>query len=77
MSKVEMKATTMKNYKRSICSSCTHVPYCSITTYMGNISSCSEYRHYLDDNRESEYMVSEEMMGETVTMIPNKEGILS
>ncbi|KAA2219010.1 hypothetical protein [Maribacter flavus] len=67
----------MGNYKRSICSTCRHAPYCSLTTDMGNISSCSDYWHYFDDDSEPEYMVSEEMMGETVPRIPNKEPILS
>lgn len=39
----------MKSYKRSICSTCRHATYCSLTSDMSNISSCSEYVHRLDE----------------------------
>lgn len=42
----------MKNYSRSICSTCSHALYCSLTTDMSNINSCSEYAHYLDENKD-------------------------
>lgn len=39
----------MKNYKRSVCSTCSYVSFCSLTTDKSNISSCSEYLHRLDE----------------------------
>ncbi|MBD0852211.1 hypothetical protein [Maribacter arenosus] len=50
----------MKNYKRSICSTCRHAPHCSLTTDMSSISSCSEYVHHLDKDNEPMVMVSVE-----------------
>ena len=55
----------MKNYKRSICSTCRHAPYCSLTTDMSNISSCSEYVHHLDKDNEPLLVVSLEMSNDT------------
>lgn len=40
----------MKKYLRSICSTCSHLANCSLTTYKDNISSCSEYVHHLDND---------------------------
>lgn len=54
----------MKNYLRSICSTCKHAPYCSLTTDMSAISSCSEYAHHLDKDIGPMIMVSVEMASE-------------
>lgn len=59
----------MKNYKRSICSTCRHAPYCSLTTNMSNIWSCSEYAHYLDKEKEPVFMVSLEMVSKRSTCV--------
>lgn len=42
----------MKNYKRSICSTCSFLSFCSLTTDKSNIHSCSEYEHYLEHPQE-------------------------
>lgn len=39
----------MKNYNHSLCSTCEHTLYCSLTTDMSTISSCSEYIHHLEN----------------------------
>ncbi len=59
----------MKNYNRSICSTCIHAPYCSLTTDMSSINSCSEYVHHLDTDEESILKVSLEMT--TITNTKN------
>ena len=59
----------MKNYKRTICSNCRHAPYCSLTTDMSNISSCSEYVHHLDKDNEPTVMVSIEMASDNAVLI--------
>lgn len=38
----------MKEYLRSICSTCRYLPNCALTTDKTNISSCSEYVHKFD-----------------------------
>ncbi len=67
----------MKDYRRSICSTCRHAPYCSLTTDMSNISSCSEYVHHLDTGEEPTYMVSIEMMGNNRQRNKRKEPVLN
>lgn len=36
-----------KRYKGSICSTCEFLSFCGLTMDKANISSCSEYVHYL------------------------------
>ncbi|WP_324028167.1 hypothetical protein QSV08_09630 [Maribacter sp. BPC-D8] len=51
----------MKNYMRSICSTCTYVAYCSLTNDKNSIVSCSEYVHVLDVTNEPTLIISNEM----------------
>lgn len=51
----------MKEYKRSICSTCYHLTYCSLTTDKTSVSSCSEYAHLLEGDESPVIMVSTEM----------------
>lgn len=46
---------------RSICSTCRHAPYCSLTTDKSTIVSCSEYSHFLDITSEPIVVISNEM----------------
>ncbi|CAG2532385.1 hypothetical protein SAMN05192540_2375 [Maribacter dokdonensis] len=52
---------SMKNYMRSICSTCTHHSYCSITKDKYNIHSCSEYVHFMDFTNKPITVISNEM----------------
>gem|GEM_PF-1294871 len=38
----------MKKYLRSICSTCSYVQNCSLTTNKSSIYECNEYVHHLD-----------------------------
>ncbi|KAB5485289.1 MAG: hypothetical protein DSY83_08255 [Flavobacteriia bacterium] len=40
-----------KEYKWSICSTCTFLSFCELTKDKSNISSCSEYIHYMDGHK--------------------------
>lgn len=40
-------------YNRSICSTCRYRSSCVLTTTKNAISSCSEYLHIFDDEREA------------------------
>ncbi|WP_441825422.1 hypothetical protein [Maribacter spongiicola] len=51
----------MKNYIRSICSTCTYMAYCSLTKDKNSIVSCSEYVHVLDITNEPTLIISNEM----------------
>ena len=53
--------SSMKNYMRSICSTCTHAAYCSLTKDKNSIYACSEYFHFLDHNNEPVMVISNEM----------------
>lgn len=39
---------TRERYKWSICSTCKFLSFCQLTTDKKNISSCSEYIHYME-----------------------------
>jgi hypothetical protein len=51
----------MKDYERSICSTCRHMMNCSITRDKSMIVSCSEYAHFLDTNSDPILVISNEM----------------
>ncbi|APQ18368.1 hypothetical protein BTR34_13990 [Maribacter hydrothermalis] len=51
----------MKNYNRSICSTCRHVLLCNLTRDKSSIHSCSDYVHYLDITNEPTLVISNEM----------------
>ncbi len=51
----------MKNYDRSICSTCRHMMNCSLTRDKSTIVSCSEYAHFLDTNSDTTLVISNEM----------------
>ena len=51
----------MNKYESSICSTCRHRPFCSLTTNMSSIHSCSEYVHQLDLVKDPIVMISAEM----------------
>lgn len=51
----------MKNLDRSICSTCSYVSDCVLTTDKSNISSCSEYIHQLEKNEEPSPFVTFEI----------------
>lgn len=53
--------SSMKNYIRSICSTCTYMTYCSLTKDKNSIVSCSEYVHVLDITNEPTLIISNEM----------------
>ncbi len=38
-----------QKYNRSICSTCRFISFCELTTDKSNITSCSDYEHYLDE----------------------------
>lgn len=38
-------------YNRSICSTCSFLSFCVMTTDKSNITSCSEYEHYMDSKQ--------------------------
>ena len=51
----------MKNYDRSICSTCRHLMYCSLSRDKRMIYSCSQYFHFLDVTSDSTLVISDEM----------------
>jgi len=67
----------MKNYKRSICATCRHAPYCSLTTDMSAIYSCSEYIHHLDEEETIPLLVSVEMSSTNAIENQHKEIVLN
>ena len=46
---------------RSICSTCTPTPHCSLTRNKSSIVSCSEYVHVLDITNKPTMIISNEM----------------
>ncbi len=55
------KNSSMNEYARSLCSTCSHRSDCSLSKERTNINLCNEYRHYLEDNKEPIVVVSDEM----------------
>ncbi len=51
----------MKNLERSICSTCSYIFDCVLTTNKSTISSCSEYMHQMDQDSEPLSIVTFEM----------------
>ncbi len=51
----------MNEIVRSLCSTCEHRQYCSLSNNKTHINLCNEYRHYLEDNKEPIVMISDEM----------------
>lgn len=52
----------MKELVRSLCSTCRHVAYCSLSTDRTNIQLCNEYVHRLDEGDGPAIMVTNEMI---------------
>ncbi|BDW93518.1 hypothetical protein LCL86_00975 [Muricauda ruestringensis] len=51
----------MNEFVRSLCSTCIHRSYCSLSKKRTQISLCNEYHHFMEDNQEPTIMMSDEM----------------
>lgn len=51
----------MKEFVRSLCSTCIHQSNCALSSNRSNINLCNEYRQYMDDGKEPTIVVSDEM----------------
>ncbi|NYJ27852.1 hypothetical protein GGE08_001906 [Muricauda sp. ARW1Y1] len=51
----------MNEFVRSICSTCIHRTYCSLSEQRAYTNLCNEYQHYLEDTDLPTIVISDEM----------------